>query len=99
MPASVNIEYPDVERWCHYLDGHPLRNKDNIKFTPYASILKEKGFLRIKQLTTNFFKPEDLGRWLDIGVGIAVLIMQYAQEDVEEIRAGRLVIPPKDPQI
>jgi hypothetical protein len=62
FPVLPDVEYPDTEHWCEYLDTHPLRNKDGIRFTPYGPILKEKRFLRIKQLSADFVKADDLAR-------------------------------------
>lgn len=90
---STSIEYPEVTRWFRFLDAHEERNKDGIHFAPYGEVLKHKGFLRITQLTLDFIKLQDLQAWLDIEVGIAILIMQYAKEDVEGIKASTLVIP------
>jgi hypothetical protein len=53
-------------------------------------VLKDKGFLQITQLMLDFVTLQDLQAWLDIEVGIAILIMQYAKEDVEGIKAGTL---------
>jgi hypothetical protein len=89
----TSIEYPEVTRWFRFLDEHEERSKDGIHFAPYGDVLKDKGFLRITQLTLDFVTLQDLQAWLDIEVGIAILIMQYAKEDVEGIKAGTLVIP------
>jgi hypothetical protein len=85
--------YPDVVSWCQYLDGHKTRSKDNIVFAPYGDVLKKKGFIRITQLTLEFFSLKDLQGWLGIEVGTAILIMQYAKADIEAIKAGTLVFP------
>jgi len=87
------IEYPEVTRWFHFLDEHEERSKDGIHFQPFGEVLKRKGFLRITQLTLDFIMLKDLQDWLGIDVGTAILIMQYAKEDVEDIKAGNLVIP------
>jgi hypothetical protein len=87
------VDYPEVTRWFRFLDEHDHRNKDGIIFAPYGAILKGKGFLRITQLTLDFVALKDLQEWLGVEVGIAILIMQYAKDDVEAIKAGKLVFP------
>jgi hypothetical protein len=91
--APDTVEYPDVVHWFRFLDGHEVRRKDGIEFSPYGVLLKSKGFLRITQLTLDFFTLKDLQEWLSIEIGTAVLIMQYAKEDIDAIKAGHLVIP------
>jgi hypothetical protein len=91
--AAAPVIYPDIIHWFHYLDKHNDQNKDGLVFVPYGPILKAKGFLWIMQLTLNFFMLKDLADWLGIQVGTAILIMQYAKEDTEAIKAGNLVIP------
>lgn len=91
-PPRMPVEYPDVTRWFRFLDEHEERNKDGILFAPYGPVLKEKGFRRITQLTGDFIRLENLQEWLGVNVGTAILIMQYAKHDVDEIKAGRLII-------
>jgi hypothetical protein len=91
--SSGSIEYPYIICWFHFLDKHKEHSKDGIIFSPFSAVLKDKGFLWIMQLTLEFFTLKDLQEWLDIEIGTAVLIMQYAKEDVDAIQAGTLVIP------
>ena len=86
-------DYPDIITWCQYLDTHKGRNQDGIVFMPFAAVLKNKGFIRITQLTLDYISLEDLQRWLAIEVGTAILIMQYAKADVQAINEGRLFFP------
>ena len=62
-------------------------------FAPYGVKLKAKGFLRISQLTLEFIQLKDLQEWLGIEVGIAILIMQYAKEDIEVLKSRKWVFP------
>jgi hypothetical protein len=87
------IKYPDVIYWFSSLDTNEERNKDGIIFTPYGAILKDKGFLRLSQLTLDIFTLKDLQEWLGISAGSAVLVMQYAKQDIDDIKAGRLTFP------
>jgi hypothetical protein len=86
-------DYPDIITWCQYLDSHIGRNQDGIVFEPFGTSLKKKGFVRITQLTSGFVDLKDLQGWLEIEVGTAILIMQYAKMDVQAINAGRLFFP------
>lgn len=85
--------YPDLITWCEYLDSHADRNQDGITFEPLGVKLKQKGFVRITQLTSGYIDVSNLGNWLGIEVGTAILIMQYAKADVLAINAGRLFFP------
>jgi hypothetical protein len=97
IPQATNscrqVEYPEVTRWFRFLDEHEERRKDGISFAPFGDMLKNKGFVRITQLTLDFITLKDLQDWLGIEVGTAILIMQYAKDDIESIKAGKLVIP------
>jgi hypothetical protein len=84
----ASVEFPDVVRWFQYLDEHEQRSKDGIQFSPYGIVLRDKGFLRVNQLTLDFLKLTDLQEWLGMNVGTAVMIMQYAKEDVDAIKGG-----------
>jgi len=94
--SSYNMPYfvpyiPDIITWFSYLDRHEVRNKDGIIFAPYGHILKAKRFDWLSQLTPEFVEVEDLQAWLDIEVGIAILIMEYAKEDLDAVRSGQAI--------
>ena len=94
--SSTNITpvtMPDVVAWFTYLDWHEECNKDGIVFAPYGVRLKAKGFLCISQLTLDFIQLRDLQDWLGIEVGMAILIMQYAKEDIEALKSQNWVFP------
>ena len=90
---ATPVIIPDVVAWFTYLDQHEERSKDGIAFAPYGIKLKAKGFLRISQLTLDFIQLKDLQDWLSIEVGTAILIMQYAKEDVEALKSRKWVFP------
>ena len=90
---AMAIKIPDVASWFSYLDRHEQRNKDEITFAPYGVMLKAKGFLRLSQLTLEYVQLRDLQEWLGIEVGTAILIMQYAKEDLEALKSGKWVFP------
>ena len=96
MPTSavqLPIKYPDLIYWFSSLNTNEEHNKDGIEFTPYGAVLKEKGFLHLSQLTLDVFTLKDLQEWLGISAGSAVLVMQYAKQDIDDIKAGRITFP------
>jgi hypothetical protein len=93
VPNVATITIPDIVSWFSYLDRHEQRNKDGIIFAPYGVTLKAKGFLRLSQLTLEFIQLKDLQEWLGIEVGTAILIMQYAKEDMDALKTRQWVFP------
>lgn len=91
--TATAVIIPDIIAWFSYLDQHEQRNNDGIVFAPYGVTLKNKGFLRLSQLTMDFVQLKDLQEWLGIDVGTAILIMQYAKEDLESLRSRKWVFP------
>jgi hypothetical protein len=89
---QLPIKYPDLINWFSSLDTNEERNQDGIIFAPYGAILKEKGLLRLSQLTLDIFTLKDLQGWLGISAGSAVLIMQYAKQDIDSIKVGHLTV-------
>jgi hypothetical protein len=87
------IVIPDVVAWFSYLDQHEERNKDDIIFAPYGVTLKSKGPLRISQLTSEYIQLKDFQEWLGIEIGTAILIMQYAKEDLEALKSRKWAFP------
>src|SRR5258707_11523341 len=86
-------EYPDVVTWSHYLANHPDRKDDGIDFKLIGDSLKLKGFIRITQFTSDLFGWKDLQECLGVETGTALLILQYAKEDIRAIEEGQLVFP------
>ena len=87
------VDYPNVISWCQYLDAHNGRNRDGVIFEPFGALLKTHGFVRITQLTSGLIGWKDLKECLGIEMGMAILILQYAKEDVQAITEGKLFIP------
>lgn len=87
--ATADIR--EIVHWFKYLDQHDERNKDGITFAPYGPILREKGFRWLSHLSQDYVKPSDLVELLGIRFGTAVLIMQYAEQDLEAVNAGHLL--------
>ena len=83
----------DLVSWFMYLDQHEQQNKDGLIFLPYGPIMKANGFIRLSQLTLNYLKLSNLQDILNIDLGTAILIMQYADEDMEAVKLGRFILP------
>ncbi|KAF9223323.1 hypothetical protein BS17DRAFT_880548 [Gyrodon lividus] len=91
--SAQAAEIPGIISWFAHLDCREERKPDDPAFTQFGPILKDQGFLRLSQLSLEYFGLADLQKWLGIGAGTAVLIMQYAKEDLEAIKSGRWVSP------
>ena len=88
-PSIRAADDPDIVKWCSFLDCHEERNKDGITYLTFGPILKQKGFFRLSQLMSSWVRPEALQSWLGIEIGVAILILEYARQDLEAVRAGR----------
>ena len=93
MTARRPSEYPDVVTWSHYLANHPDRKDDGIDFKLIGDLLKLKGFIWITQFTSDLFGWKDLQECLGVETSTALLILQYAKEDIRAIEEGQLVFP------
>jgi hypothetical protein len=81
--------FPGVIQWLQALDNDEDRKEDGISFAQYGPAMKEKGFLRVNQLVDPLYvNPTRLQEWVGIPEGIGLLILQYANEDIETIRGG-----------
>jgi hypothetical protein len=58
----------------------------------YAEKFDQEGYRRINQLTGNHISVEKLSDWLAIGKGTADLLIQYAEEDMELVKAGKFLM-------
>jgi hypothetical protein len=87
---EVEIEYPPIGPWLDYLDAHPIRGKHQINFARYAPAFNGEGFFTMNQLVSDRVTVEKLSNWFGIGKGIADLLINYAQRDVESIKSGTL---------
>jgi hypothetical protein len=75
-----------IPAWLTYCDQHPQRRGED--FSSHASKFDKEGYRRIHQLTGDRITVEKLSDWLSIGKGIADLLIRYAEEDVELVKAG-----------
>ncbi|KAH0832226.1 hypothetical protein J3R83DRAFT_13189 [Lanmaoa asiatica] len=76
---------PSISTWLKSLDDHKEQGKDNIGFTQFAHIFEQEGFLRLSQLSGEFMLWNELQGMLNIPHGIALLIMQYAKQDLRKL--------------
>ena len=83
---AISMEYPKISPWLAYCDKHPTRSGEN--FSAHAQRFSDEGYRRIHQLTSRRISVEKLSDWLGIGKGTADLLIQYAEEDTELVKAG-----------
>jgi hypothetical protein len=87
---NLSIEYPTIVIWLAHCDKHPSRSGEDLsKLLPKFNT---EGFRRIHQLTGDRITVEKLAEWVGIGRGTADLLIRYAEEDTELVRAGRFVL-------
>ena len=91
--GTPDVLAPVLVGWFMYLDQHKQQNKDGLIFLPYGPIMKANGFIHLSQLTLNYLKLSNLQDILNIDLGTAILIMQYADEDMEAVKSGRFILP------
>ncbi|KAI9454840.1 hypothetical protein HD554DRAFT_2331680 [Boletus coccyginus] len=84
---------PDLIEWFSYLDTHGGRNKDRVVYSRFGPVLRAKGFYRLNHLSRKYIQLSELQDWLDIEIGTAINIFEYAEDDLEAARAGTLVLP------
>jgi hypothetical protein len=84
--ADTDIVYPDVSDWAKYCDSIPKRRRAQL--STLGDKLTDEGFFEIDQLTADRISHSDLAQSLGVGVGIAALIVRFAEEDVARVRAG-----------
>jgi hypothetical protein len=92
MAADADIVFPDVGDWTTYCDTIPKRRRAQLG--TYRDTLIRQGFFEIDQLTGDRISHADLAQCLGVGVGIAALIVRYAEEDVAQVRAGTFNMNP-----
>jgi hypothetical protein len=81
-----DTQYPSIYPWLLYCDRHPHRGGDDL--TNLGPKFEKEGFRYISQLSRARVSIEQLSKWLGIGKGIADLLLQYAESDVELVHAG-----------
>jgi hypothetical protein len=91
-PANhiVKLNYPKIGAWLNYCDQHPDRRGEN--FAMHAPSFDAQGYRSINQLTRDRISIENLSAWLGIGKGTADLLIGYAEEDIELLKAGKFTM-------
>ena len=93
MPAIATIrpsDVPKIDLWLEYCDRHPDRSGDNL--VDIAWKFEKESFRRIDQLVGTTVSVEKLSEWLGVGKGMAILLMKYAEEDLELVRSGKFMM-------
>ena len=85
-----SVEYPTIAAWLAYCDKHPGRSGEDL--SELLPNFQKEGFRRIHQLTGDRITVEKLAEWVGIGRGTADLLIRYAEEDTELVRAGKFVL-------
>ena len=91
MPMSLPQSMLNPELLGIALDADEKQRLDGICFSDFGHLLDDRGFFKITQLSPKFIKLKHLAQWLGIKEGIAVLIFQYAEEDIEKFRASGII--------
>jgi hypothetical protein len=79
----VNVIYPKIEDWLKHCDA---RHGEN--FSAHTWRFLQEGYRDMEQLTSRRMSIEKLSEWLNIGKGLADLLIRYADEDVKLVEAG-----------
>jgi hypothetical protein len=87
-PAAddTDIIFPDVGDWVLYCDRRPKRTR--AKLGELREKLLRQCFFEIDQLMKDCISHSELSECLGIGMGLAALIIRYAEEDVAQVCAG-----------
>ena len=82
---------PKLAAWLEYCDQHVDQSGDNL--AQYKDQFKAEGFCCLDQLVGNIMSVEDILRWLLIKKGVAITILNYANDDMALVRAGKFTMP------
>jgi hypothetical protein len=89
-PKLPPVQYPLITQWLKYCDSHPTRCGEDLG--DHADKFSKEGYCHINQLTGDHISVEKLSYWLGIGKGTADLLIQYAEEDVELVKASTFTV-------
>ena len=87
---NPSVEYPKIVAWLAHCNRHPSHSGED--FSELLPKFDKEGFRCIHQLTGNQITVEKLAEWVGIGKGTADLLIRYAEEDIELVKAGRFVL-------
>jgi hypothetical protein len=89
-PLATGVKYPLISAWLQHCDKHPGHSGED--FSRLLPNFDKEGYRQIQQLTGDRITVEKLAEWIGIGRGTADLLIHYAIEDVELVRAGSFVM-------
>jgi len=89
-PLSTAVTFPEIGSWLIGLDQHAHRSSPQVKFSSLGESLDRNGFYLISDLASNLISAEKLMELLETNYGTVVQLLQYAKEDTEACRVGRL---------
>ena len=84
--SDADITFPDAGDWAMYCDR--ILNRRRAKLGTLRDKLTQQGFFEIDQLTGGRISHSDLAQSLEVGIGIAALIVRWAEEDIAQVQAG-----------
>ena len=90
--ADTDINFLDVGNWVTYCNNHPKHSWAQLG--TLRDKLFQQGFFDIDQLIGDHISHSDLAQCLGVGMGIAALIVRYAEEDVANVRTGTFNMNP-----
>lgn len=90
--ANADIVFPDVSDWAVYYNG--ILRCCQAQLGTVSNKLVDQGFFEIDQLTEDCISHNNLVQSLGIGIGIAALIIRYADKDIAKVQAGTLNMNP-----
>lgn len=95
-PPNKKVDCPSIAPWLEYCDKHPIHSRDNL--SKHIFSFNKEGYWHINQLTSNQVSVEKLASWVKIGMGIADLVIRYADEDMALVNAGQftMTLPTND---
>ena len=92
--SELNIKYPSISEWLEYCDRHPRHSSSRLG--RYANAFDNEGFVYIDQLVGPRIIIESLAGWLSIGKGTADLVIRYAEQDIQLVKAGKFQLLPSE---
>ena len=91
MPTPT---YPRIKAWLLYCDSNPNRQRfGGLTYISFEPKFTQFGIIHLQQLNNKYCSYVDIKDWLGCKSGTALDIIRYANEDLDEIAAGRLHIP------
>ena len=89
-PGNADIIFPEVYTWADHCDSDPRRAR-LCRVGPLRQKLADEGYIDIDQLTSDHVSQVDLAEALKIGLGIAGLVIKWADEGVAKVCQGTYV--------